>query len=359
MSPDERPGGYLRPAANDGGSLYALQKRFAGAAGPVCGNRDATREALLSILMRGVTLRSGLRSGEGLTDRLGRYVAGLDIRGLSTWVARLESLPGEHPEWQVLFDFLLAEAAAFTPNTGRLPFIARELLPELIQRERDQEHPRIRLWSAGCATGEESYALAMLTLNLLAEQGIAVPDEAGNLTLPPHWSLTIDGADIARKALKTAIDGEYCLSDDGEGSFFLRLPGNLHRFFDHDAGLSPFERDGLRQRLGVRCPVKRRVRNDVRRLVRFRFFNLLGETPPEGEYDLIYCGMVLDYLDREGVKKALGHFHRALHPQGRLVAGVGDGLAVGKLFEARSSGESRHFVPMGKILPLVSPAAAP
>ena len=149
----------------------------------------------------------------------------------------------------------------------------------------------VRVWVAGCASGEEAYTVAILAC------------EAFACASPP---VRVLATDIAPTALKQAIAGRYG----------VRAVGTLH--------------GGVRERYfsnvhGVSC-----VNERLRALVEFRRHNLVRDPiPPAGEqpFDVILCRNVLIYFDRPTVEHILGALERALAPAGLLLLGAADRLS--------------------------------
>ena len=135
-------------------------------------------------------------------------------------------------------------------------------------------HDSIRVWSVGCATGEEAYSLAMLLL-----------EEAGRRDAYPQ--LQIFASDLHGRSLQTAREGFYPGSIDADVS-----PARLKRFFQVEAG-------------GYR------IRKEVRELAVFAPHNLLGD-PPFSRLDFICCRNLLIYLDRDVQRAVIELFHYAL-----------------------------------------------
>jgi chemotaxis protein methyltransferase CheR len=189
-----------------------------------------------------------------------------------------------------VFDALIGNLTVgetyFFREPAQFEVLRNRVLPDL--RRGLANGGRLRVWSAGCASGEEVYSLAIL----LEEQGMA--DLA-----------TILGTDISRAALQRARAASY-------GIWSLRgSPG---------ATASPnFERHGDRFVVNAR----------LRRRVDFRYLNLAeGAYPsPENgtaEVDLILCRNVMIYFDAETVRRVARRFHRSLKPGGWLLAGPSD-----------------------------------
>jgi chemotaxis methyl-accepting protein methylase len=157
-------------------------------------------------------------------------------------------------------------------------FIASTLLPDLLAEGRTT----IRAWSAGCATGEETYSIAACLLQL-----VPAPARAAVL-----------GTDLLERNLEAARRATYGL--------WSRRPSGplLHPLF-HEVS-----------------PERVSVNEEVRKLTTFQEHNLLQPAP--GQFDLIFCRNVLVYFSPEAVKTAVGHLARALSPGGALIFGSMD-----------------------------------
>ena len=162
---------------------------------------------------------------------------------------------------------------------------------------------RFRAWSAGCASGEEPYSLAMTIL-----------DAAGGHPLDARILAT----DINTETLETAHRGEY--GDDKVQA----IPSQFrHRFM---------ERNGSR---GERTWV---VGDEVRHVVLFRRLNLSRPPfPMTGPLDLVFCRNVMIYFDQRARRRLLCEFHRVLRSGGLLIVGHAESLASRSgLFTLRS-----------------------
>ncbi len=189
-----------------------------------------------------------------------------------------------------LFDDLVGELTIgetyFFREPAQFQFIRAVILPEL-RRLRGPEHP-VRAWSAGCASGEEAYSLAML----FADEGLA-----------DQYHLL--GTDISREALTRAREGSYTTwSLRGEGASLARP--HLRRSGDRSV-----------------------VEEAVRRRVAFESLNLALDVYPSyatGTWalDLILCRNVLIYFDRETVRAVAGRLYESLAEGGWLITASSD-----------------------------------
>lgn len=172
----------------------------------------------------------------------------------------------------------------FFRDHGQMDLIRLRLLPELIERRRRTK--TLRLWSAGCASGEEAYSLAMLTDMVLGERD--------------GWNILILGTDVDRTALAKAREGIY-----GKWSFRMVQPSLQRRYFQGGAqGWKLDER--------------------IRSMVTFRPVDLVSESFPSGELqemDLILCRNVFIYYNEETVLLMVSKLRDALRENGYLLTG--------------------------------------
>ena len=154
-------------------------------------------------------------------------------------------------------------------------------MPRLFHNKYAQD--QVRVWVAGCATGEEAYSIAML----LAEAAGACAD-------PPV--LQVFATDLDASAIADAREGCYSDADVADVS-----PERLRRFFVRDTN-------------------QYRVRRDLRETVLFAHHNVLKD-PPFSHLDLVCCRNLLIYLNRHAQARAVQTFQYALRPGGYLFLG--------------------------------------
>ncbi len=178
---------------------------------------------------------------------------------------------------------IIAETYFFRDH-GQFDLLRLRLLPELIERRRGVKS--LRLWSAGCSSGEEAYSLAMLVDLLLPERD--------------GWEILILGSDIDQTALAKARQGRY-----GQWSFRMAPPTLQQEYF---------RREGEEWLLAER----------IRRMVTFRAGDLIGELCSGGEVgamDLILCRNVFIYFAADAVAAAAAKLANALSGGGYLMTG--------------------------------------
>ncbi|MFL6335238.1 MAG: chemotaxis protein CheB [Pyrinomonadaceae bacterium] len=243
--------------------------------------REAEDQALAAIITQ---LR--LRTGHDFTSykrptvrrRIERRMTVTQAADLGEYALYLR----EHPEEaRALLKDLLISVTNFFRDHNAFLSLERNFIPRLFENKGPGSH--VRVWVAGCATGEEAYSLAML----LAEY-------AETLASPP--SIQVFASDIDEEAVQSARAGFYTINDAADVS-----PERLRRFFTK-------VRDGYS------------VRRELRELVLFAQHNLLKD-PPFSHIDLVTCRNLLIYLNRSGQERAVNTFHFALNPGGYLFLG--------------------------------------
>lgn len=204
---------------------------------------------------------------------------------VETYLAGLASMPDDHPEWSRLAAYLTVGETYFFRDRACFDALSQQVLPTLIEARRRAGDLRLGLWSAGCATGEEPYSLAILLDSLL-------PDLR-------DWAVTILATDISGAALAHARRAAY-----REWSF--RETPEL-----------------IRQRHFSRGPDRRwRLTDDLHQLVRFDVLNLARSSSPPSMpagIDVVFCRNVLMYLTPGAQRVAAGRLAGALAPAGWLV----------------------------------------
>jgi len=189
----------------------------------------------------------------------------------------------------VLDDNLTTNETYFFRESPQLQAFSTEILPEL--REGLSERKALRIWSAGCSTGEEPYTIAILLL------------ESGDWWR--DWQIEILGSDINQRVLHTARKGVYKKSAHRATS-----PDMLEKYFIAD------EKGDYR------------ISDRVKELVSFSCVNLLDpyKTSLINNMDVIFCRNVIIYFDREAKKKVIESFYHKLRDGGYLLLGHSESL---------------------------------
>ncbi len=228
-----------------------------------------------------------------------RLAARLEMLGLRDFLSyhrylRFDPRGGE--ELEIAIDLLIPHETYFFREPAQLGCFVKEIVPML---EKSNASSRsLRLWSAGCASGEEPYTLSMLALDAPGLEG---------------WEIDVLGTDLSRKALATARHAEY-----GPAGLRATTPAQRARFFE------PAEQGRLRVLPRYRAPV------------RFGQLNLLDAAGAAllPSLDVIFCRNVLIYFDTETRRKVIDIFFNRLRPGGLLLLGHSENLlSSGTAFE--------------------------
>ena len=224
----------------------------------------------------------------------------MHMRGVSsphTYCELLSALPLEHGLVQHLMRTLSVDDSYFFRDRSAMQTLRERVLPEVI--ERASATRILRIWSAGCSSGEELYTIAVLLHELL-------PDRRG-------WTIRLLGTDVDSAAIKRAHAGVY-------GTWSLRMTS-----------------DQEREHVFERVPGGFRVRDEFRQDVTFGQHNLAdlsGHLPLPLAFDLIVCRNVASAFGREAFVSLRRNLERALSPAGLWVAAPSDPVP-GLPFETR------------------------
>jgi len=204
---------------------------------------------------------------------------------------------------KVLARYLTIPETYFFRDRSTMLALRDQILSDLIN-ERRQSELRLRIWSAGCCSGEEPYTIAILLRELLSDY--------------EDWVVSILGTDINPVVLAKAASGSY--SDWS----FREVPEGFKENY--------FSQEGKRFQ----------VRRDLLEMVTFGFLNLAADPYPAlttntEAMDLIFCRNVLMYFSREEAIRCVEKFHKCLTPGGWLVVSAGESSFVSKeLFDCVS-----------------------
>ncbi|MGB3544796.1 chemotaxis protein CheB, partial [Rubrivirga sp.] len=223
---------------------------------------------------------------------LRRITRRMQICSVEDLDAYLKILRGTPTEVASLADDLLINVTSFFRDPEVFDRLAETVVPGLFEgRGPDQA---VRVWSVGCATGEEAYSLAILLF-----------EEAARLEEPATFQ--VFASDLHEHSLERARDGFYAGDIEADVS-----AERLRRFFRKEDG-------------GYR------IRKEIREAVVFAPHNLLSD-PPFSKLDLVSCRNLLIYLQRDVQREVMDLFHYALHPDGVLVLGSSETADAGDLF---------------------------
>jgi two-component system CheB/CheR fusion protein len=212
-----------------------------------------------------------------------RVLRRMQVCRVTEMSAYSELLNGSPEEAQELFRDLLISVTHFFRDEQCFETLQTKVIAPLFDKIPGDG---IRVWSVGCATGEEAYSLAILMLEEAARRNVRVP-------------IQIFASDLDDGALATAREGRYPRSIEADVS-----DERLHRFFVDEG-------------------THYRIRKEVRELVLFPYHSALKD-PPFLRLDLIACRNLLIYLERTVQEQLLGMFHYGLRTGGALFLGTAE-----------------------------------
>lgn len=274
----------------------------------------------LQQLMGGVEARFGIKPGGLVERKLGRIMQAVPAAAVEAWVASMNTLAGDHPEWQSLVECLTVHETYFYREPELMEMTRREILPHLEKLRQDAR--RLKIWSSACSSGEEAYDLTFLTLKYLQSRQKAMWSEQG-VRLTDGWSLSVQGTDISNQVLRTARDGIY--SNIAMGSI-RDMPPEWKEMLESVPPTDP---------RADRSEIFYAVRPWVRSFLNFSRFNLMDNRPPFDDLDLVFCRNVLIYFD-DGVKRQVQTMlARAIAPGGVLVLGSAVRLLATEYFSSQ------------------------
>jgi len=233
----------------------------------------------------GILFRSEM--GYLLERRLATRLKTLNLQDFTAYYRFLRFDPQRKSELEAAVEALTPNETYFFREPYQLRAFQQELLPRLaVAKARTR---RLRIWSAGCSTGEEAYTIAILIRETELYDG---------------WDIESLGSDISRKVLSVARKASYQRSAMREAP-----PEFLARYFNVEAG-------------------RYLVRDEVRALVTFGHMNLLDEATLGliGTMDVIFCRNVMIYFDLPAKKRVLKSFHAKLAEGGYLLLGHSESL---------------------------------
>ncbi|MCB2190497.1 MAG: hypothetical protein KQI62_02970 [Deltaproteobacteria bacterium] len=236
------------------------------------------------LLLRRTGMHITSRRSQEMGRHLWRVVAHESMAGLQELYEKLAQTPTESELWDQVISGLTIGETYFFRDRSQFNALRFQLLPEIIERRRSER--RLRLWSAGCSSGEEPYSLAMLLTEI-------IPDL-------DRWSVSILGTDINKDSLRRARQGLY-----KKWSFRQVGADTVQKFF--------VPRDGLYE-----------LNPRIKSMVNFSYLNLSENNYPSlmtntCAMDLILCRNVIIYLPDEQVQAMVRRFAGSLSPQGWLM----------------------------------------
>ncbi len=233
----------------------------------------------------GISLAGSKR--ELVYGRLARRVRALQLRSFAEYCALIES--GTADEIQELTNAITTNLTSFFRENHHFQQLANEIFPQIEAHRAAIK--RIRLWSAGCSTGEEPYSIAMVMREALAHLR--------------DWDIKLLATDIDTKVVDTAAAGVY-----PEDRFKGVSPERIKRWFAPVAGRPNYSE----------------ASRDLKSLITFKQLNLFDHWPMKGPFDLIFCRNVVIYFDKETQRGLFERMAELQEPGAWLIIGHSESL---------------------------------
>jgi chemotaxis protein methyltransferase CheR len=214
----------------------------------------------------------------------------LRATGCETYLDYYRLLKRDKEEVEKLVHVLTIHVSEFFRDPSVFRTLRHKILPCLLKKKERTGQRLVRFWSAGCAQGEEPYSLAMIALEANAE-------------FKEKFSISVYATDVDEEIIEEAKKGVY------EIGKIRNLPRLYKRKYFEALGGEFYK-----------------IKDEVKKLVRFKFHDMLSE-PPLKYIDILLCRNVIIYFSREERGLIIKKFYEALHPGGYLVLGKTETLS--------------------------------
>ncbi|MCX7991106.1 MAG: protein-glutamate O-methyltransferase CheR [Proteobacteria bacterium] len=224
-----------------------------------------------------------------LEKRLSSRLVDLKIESFKEYLFFLKFDKRREEELLLIYDILTTNETYFFREEYQLKAFSDEILPEILSKKGDSKS--LRIWSAGCSTGEEAYTIAMILYN--------------KKDIMENYKINIFASDISQRCLKIAREGVY-----GQNSFRGEKDDYKNIFFT------------------LTEDKKYRIKDEIKRLVSFGHLNLLDKRQIAmlPSMDIVFCRNVLIYFDNESRKIVIDNFYNKLTNGGFLLLGHAESL---------------------------------
>jgi chemotaxis protein methyltransferase CheR len=240
----------------------------------------------------------GPHKREMVYSRLARRIRRNELSSFADYIEYLDA--NSDSEFSQFINALTTNLTSFFRESHHFDYLRDTIIPSLLESNKSSQ--RVRIWSAGCSTGQEPYSIAM-TLN-------------GRF--PPSWDVKILATDLDSNVLSKAQQGIY------ESVTMTGLsPAQLKQYFLRSADGNAY-----------------RVKPELQQLISFKRLNLLEKWPMRGPFDVIFCRNVLIYFDKKTKHTLFKGYHQMLSRDGYLF--IGHSETMGK--------EHSEFKNLGKTI---------
>lgn len=259
---------------------------------------DDEFKQIVTMVYKACGIVLGEHKREMVYSRLARRVRKLGFDSFSLYLNYLDSHKEE--EFSHFINSITTNLTSFFRENHHFEFLTDTIIPELIKK--NQKTKRVRIWSAGCSTGEEPYSIAMTLTGLF----------------PSNWDVKVLATDLDSNVLQKASAGEYSAS-----SVTGLDKSHLESFFLRSKSADIYK-----------------VKDQLKSRIHFKRLNLLQEWPMKGPFDLIFCRNVVIYFDKPTKENLFERYADILAPDGYLFLGHSE--SMGK--------DQKRFKSLGKTM---------
>ncbi len=247
---------------------------------------DLLNDAVFQDIRDYIYSESGIHFSESnrsiLESRLKERLRTLDTNNPASY---LELLRRDKEETKFFLDAITTNLTRFFRNQAHYDTFINHVIPDLVKYKGSKGDHSIKIWSAGCSTGEEPYTNAMV----LKEN------------LPAGWKIEVTASDLSLKSLMKAKAGYY------PASRITGIPENyLSKYFDT-------KDDGYQ------------IKDEIRNLIKFDYHNLKFDAGLK-DLDIVFCRNVLIYFDEAAQKNVINHFYNSMATHAYLFIGHSESL---------------------------------
>lgn len=217
-----------------------------------------------------------------LESRLKERLKKAEMDGIGDYYALIKK---NEEELKILLDSVTTNLTRFWRNTAHFQTFEYFVIPELVEHKKKTGNTKIKLWSAGCSTGEEPYSLAIVLKELL----------------PPGFTVDITASDLSLKSLMTAREGFYPET---------RIGGVPEKYLD-----KYFEKKGGGYQ----------INDEIRGMIKFDYHNLKFDSG-QRNLDVVFCRNVIIYFDEAAQRAVIRQFWNAMNAHSYLFIGHSESL---------------------------------
>jgi chemotaxis protein methyltransferase CheR len=246
---------------------------------------EAEFKEVSDILYRlaGINLKDGKQAL--VQARLSKRLRATGINSFEEYLHLVKS-PSGAKELAVMIDYLTTNKTSFFRESAHFDFLEKTVLPKL-------DMSRVRIWSSACSSGEEPYTIAMVLREAISDID--------------RRDVRVLATDISRRMLGRAQQATYTADTISE------VPVEIRRKY-----FTGMRRNGA---------MDYQLSDQVRRIVRLAWLNLMEPWPMKGRFNVIFCRNVLIYFDRRTRAELINRFWEMIEPGGYLFVGHSEGLS--------------------------------